>query len=222
MPVYIVFLGPPGAGKGTQASLLAQRMGLPHVATGDILRDAVSRGTELGLRAKGYMDRGELVPNELVVNIVIERLSQPDAGTGAVLDGFPRSMGQAVALEKALAERGAAVNLAIYIEVSEPELVKRLSGRWECRSCGAVYHEVTNPPRAAEVCDRCGSGLSQRSDDRPETVRRRLQVYLEQTAPLLDYYVGKGILAKVDGERPIDDVTAGIAAVVAAKGFGTR
>lgn len=212
--MYIVFLGAPGAGKGTQATVLAEKLGLVHIATGDVLRDAVRRGTELGKQAKGYMDRGELVPDTLVVDVVVDRLSQEDAARGAVLDGFPRNVPQARALDEALEKRSTAVDLAIYLNVPEAALVSRLAGRWECASCRTPYHEITNPPKKSGVCDQCGGALTQRADDRPETVRRRLQVYFEQTAPLLDYYRELGILAEVDGDKPISQVTEQVMAVV--------
>lgn len=212
--MYIVFLGAPGAGKGTQATVLAEKLGLVHIATGDVLRDAVRRETELGKQARGYMDRGELVPDALVVDVVVDRLSQPDAARGAVLDGFPRNVPQAKALDAALAARGAGVDLAIYLKVPESALIARLAGRWECAACRAPYHEVTNPPKQAGVCDQCGGALTQRADDRPETVRRRLQVYFEQTAPLLEYYRERDLLAEVDGERPIPEVAEQVLAVV--------
>lgn len=215
--MYLVFLGAPGAGKGTQATVLAERLGLMHIATGDVLRDAVRRGTELGKQAKGYMDRGELVPDTLVVDVVVDRLSQEDAAKGAVLDGFPRNVPQAKALDEALKIRGAAVDLAIYLNVPEAALVSRLAGRWECAACRTPYHEITNPSRKSGECDQCGGALTQRADDRPETVRRRLQVYFEQTAPLLDYYRERGILAEVDGDKPISQVNEQVMAVVLEK-----
>lgn len=222
--MYVVFLGAPGAGKGTQASVLAEKLGLAHISTGDVLRDAVRRETELGKQAKGYMERGELVPDALVVDLVVDRLSQEDAARGAVLDGFPRNVPQARALDDALKARGAAVDIAVYLRVPEPVLIARLAGRWECSICRAPYHELTNPPRRAGVCDQCGGPLTQRADDRPETVKRRLQVYFEQTAPLLDYYRERGVLAEVDGERPIPEVAEQVLAVVrrAEAGEGSR
>lgn len=213
--MYVVFLGAPGAGKGTQAEVVARRLGLPHVATGDVLREAVRRGTDLGKQVKGYMERGELVPDALVVDLVVDRLSQPDAAKGAVLDGFPRNIAQAEALDAALARRGDRVDVAIYLKVSEPELVRRLAARWECGVCRTPHQERTSPPKVAGVCERCGGQLVQRPDDRPETVRRRLQVYFEQTAPVLEYYRSRGILAEVDGERPIPEVTEQVMAVLA-------
>ncbi len=215
--MYVVFLGAPGAGKGTQAEVTAKKLGVPHIATGDVLRDAVRRGTELGKKAQGYMERGELVPDGLVVDLVADRLSQLDAAKGAVLDGFPRNIIQAQALDEVLKAKGRGVDMALYLRVSEPELVARLAKRWECGACKIPYHEVANPPKTPGVCDRCGGPLIQRPDDRPETVRRRLKVYFEQTAPLLDYYRGRGVLVEVDGERPIPQVTEQIMAAVAAR-----
>ena len=216
--MYIVFLGPPGAGKGTQADLLAEKFELVHISSGDLLREAVRLQTDLGKKARGYMERGELVPDSLVVDMVVDRLSWPDvARRGAILDGFPRNVNQAKALDDALKRRGASVDLAIYLRVSEPVLVQRLSARWECGACKAVYHELASPPRTPGVCDRCGGVLVQRPDDRPETVRRRLQVYFEQTLPLLEYYRERGVLVEVDGERSIPEVAADVAAAVAAR-----
>jgi len=221
--VFVVFLGAPGSGKGTQATSLAEKYGLVHVATGDLLRDAVRLGTELGAKARGYMERGELVPDDLVVAMVMDRLSQPDAARGVVMDGFPRNLDQARALDRALRERGLAVDLVIYLRVPDAVLVSRLAGRWECPSCRTPYHEVSSPPRVAGKCDRCGQPLVQRPDDRPDTVRRRLQVYLEQTAPLLEYYREQGVLVEVDGDQPIPEVSRQIvAAVEALKRGGPR
>jgi len=205
--VYVVFLGPPGAGKGTQAAVVAKRLGIVHLATGDILREAVRQGTELGQQAKEYMDRGELVPDSLVVDLVMDRISGPDAAAGAVLDGFPRSIAQAEALDGALSRMGSGVDAVVYLRVSEAELVRRLSLRWECSQCRTPYHGESRPPKRPGICDLCGGVLTQREDDRPETVRRRLKVYYEQTAPLLEYYREKGVLAEVDGEEPIPLVT---------------
>lgn len=221
--MYVVFLGAPGAGKGTQAALLAEKLGLVHVATGDVLREAVRQETDLGRKAKGYMERGELVPDSLVVDLVVDRLSQPDSAAGAILDGFPRNITQAEALDEALERRGAKVDVVIYLKVSEPALVRRLAGRWECGVCRTPYHEETKPPAQPGVCDLCGGTLIQRPDDRPETVRRRLQVYFEQTAPLLEYYRQRGVLVEVDGEQPIPEVTRQVVeAVVGREGEGDR
>ncbi len=215
--MYVVFLGAPGAGKGTQAGLTAERLGLVHMATGDVLREAVRQQSELGKQAKGYMERGELVPNSVVLDLVVDRLSQPDAAAGAVLDGFPRNIVQAEALDRALAQRGARVDAAVYLRVPEAALIKRLAGRWECGVCRTPYHEETKPSKTPGVCDLCGGVLIQRADDRPETVRKRLQVYFEQTAPLLEYYRQRGVLAEVDGDRPIPEVTRQVLEVVAAR-----
>lgn len=201
----IVLLGPPGAGKGTQARDLAEALGVPHIASGDLLREHRQRGTELGRQAQDYMDRGLLVPDELVIRMVLERLAQPDAARGFILDGFPRTLEQAQALDDALGEERA-VERAILLRVSEEEIVRRLSARLTCRSCGAVFHRITHPPRTPGRCDRCGGELSLREDDRPEVVRQRLRTYWEQTAPLVDHYRRKGKLVEVDGEGPPAEV----------------
>ncbi|MFO3797585.1 MAG: adenylate kinase [Anaerolineales bacterium] len=208
MVTYIVFLGPPGAGKGTQAKLLAERLGLAHISSGDLFRENLTRQTELGKLAKSYMDRGELVPDDVTIGMIRERLSQPDCHRGAILDGFPRTPAQAEALEKLLQERSARVNLVPLITVPADVLVERLAGRWTCRAQGHIYHEKYNPPRVPGRCDVDGSELYQREDDRAETVRRRIQVYLEQTAPLIEYYRQHGLLIEVDGTQPIEAVTA--------------
>jgi len=201
-------LGPPGVGKGTQAALLEKALGIPHVASGDLFRDAIKQGTELGRLAKSYMDRGELVPDEVTIAMVRQRLAEPDCQRGAILDGFPRTIEQAEALEAALAEEGKAINVVLYIKASEETLLARLAGRWTCRRCGAVYHSLFDPPKEAGKCDRCGGELYQRPDDTPETQRRRIQVYLAQTAPLIDYYRRKGLLVEIDGEGSIEEVQA--------------
>ncbi|MGI5837242.1 MAG: adenylate kinase [Chloroflexota bacterium] len=215
--MYIVFLGAPGAGKGTQAALLAEKQGLKHISTGEVLRDAVRRGTELGKQAKGYMDRGELVPDALVVDVVVDRLSQEDTAKGAVLDGFPRNVPQAKALDEALKARGDAVDLVVFLNVPEASLVSRLAGRLECAACRTSYHQNNNPPKKPGGCDQCDGALTQRADDRPETVRRRLQVYFEQTAPLIEYYRERGILVEVDGDKPIPLVADQVLAAVQEK-----
>ncbi len=220
--MYVVILGAPGAGKGTQATAIAERYGLVHIATGELLRDAVRWGTEPGKKAKHYMERGELVPDELVVGLVMDRLSEPDADAGALFDGFPRNLRQAMVLDEALRQRGKGVDVALYLKVSEPVLIARLSGRWECASCRTPYHELYKPPKVAGVCDQCGGVLVQRADDRPEAVKRRLQVYMEQTEPVLEHYRKRGILAEVDGEQPIPEVTRQIMAVLAARGEKVR
>lgn len=205
--MVILFLGAPGAGKGTQASLIARKLNIPHISTGDIFREAVSKGTELGRKAKEYMDRGELVPDEVVIGIVKERLSQEDCRNGFVLDGFPRTVAQAEALDKVLEDLGAKLDFVFNINVSEEEVVRRLTGRRTCRNCNAVYHVEFNPPAKDGVCDACGGELYQRDDDREETVRNRMRVYLEKTAPLIDYYKSKGVLIDINGELPVDGVT---------------
>jgi len=208
LPRFIVLLGPPGVGKGTQAALLEKALGIPHVASGDLFRDAIKRKTELGCLAKGYIDKGELVPDEVTIAMVRQRLAEPDCQRGAILDGFPRTIEQAEALEAALAEEGKAINVVLYIKASEETLLARLAGRWTCRRCGAVYHSLFDPPKEAGKCDRCGGELYQRPDDTPETQRRRIQVYLAQTAPLIDYYRRKGLLVEIDGEGSIEEVQA--------------
>jgi adenylate kinase len=205
--MFLILLGPPGAGKGTQAALLAEARGLAHIATGDMFREAMRSGSEVGQQAKAYVDRGELVPDELTIRMLLERLTQPDCASGCMLDGFPRNLEQAKALDAALAERGQAVNHVAYIRVSEGELMERLGGRWTCRQCGAVYHQRNSPPATAGRCDQCGGDLYQRSDDEPETVRRRLTVYFRDTAPLVEYYRQRGKLVEVDGEQGIEPVS---------------
>ena len=204
--MFLILLGPPGAGKGTQAVGLAEKRGLAHVATGDMFREAMRSGSELGRQAKAYVDRGELVPDELTIRMLLERVAQPDCSPGCVLDGFPRNLEQAKALDGALAERGQAVDRVLYIRVGEEELIGRLSGRWTCRQCGAVYHQRYSPPATAGRCDQCGGELYQRSDDQPETVRRRLTVYFRDTVPLVEYYWQSERLLEVDGEQDIEAV----------------
>jgi adenylate kinase len=204
--MFLILVGPPGAGKGTQAAFLAETWKLAHIATGDMFREAMRSGTEVGNQAKAYYDRGELVPDELTIKMLLERLAQPDCARGCLLDGFPRNLEQAKALDAALSQRGQAVDQVAYIRVGEEELVQRLGGRWTCRGCGAVYHERYSPPAAAGKCDQCGGELYQRSDDQPETVRRRLTVYFRDTAPLVEYYREGSKLAEVDGEQGIEAV----------------
>ncbi len=202
----LILLGAPGAGKGTQAKKIVEKYGIPHIATGDILREAVAKGTELGKKAKEYMDRGELVPDEIVIGIVKERLQQPDCEKGFLLDGFPRTLKQAEALDDMLKELGKKIDAVIYIDVPEEEVVKRIVNRRTCRNCGAVYHLIYAPPKEPNKCDKCGGELYQRDDDKEETVRQRFKVYMENTAPLIEYYEKKGILYKVDGTKNIDEV----------------
>jgi len=198
--VYIILLGAPGAGKGTQAVMLAEKMKLVQVASGDLFRQALANETELGKKAKAYMDKGQLVPNEITIQMVLERLAAPDVKEGAILDGFPRNLEQAKALDEALSEQSKGIDKVVYIKVSEGELLKRLGGRWICRSCQAPYHEVDSPPEVAGKCDRCGGELYQRSDDNVETVKNRLKVYFEETSPLIDYYKEAGKLLEINGE----------------------
>jgi adenylate kinase len=203
----LVLLGGPGAGKGTQAPIIAERLGLAHVSTGDLFRAAAKSGTPLGLEARSYMERGELVPDELTIRMLLDRLSQPDARNGVILDGFPRTEAQARALDEALAATGARVESAPYIEVPEEELMRRLSGRWICRASGHPYHEVFNPPRVPGICDEDGSELYQRADDRPQVVRARLETQLPPFREVVDHYRRAGVLVSVDGSQPVEDVT---------------
>ncbi|MCU0489556.1 MAG: adenylate kinase [Anaerolineales bacterium] len=207
MAVYIVLLGPPGAGKGTQAKIISQEKGLPHISSGDIFRENLKNQTELGVLAKGYMDRGELVPDDLTIAMIRDRLSRPDCVGGALLDGFPRTPAQAAALDVMLAEMGGKVNWVPYINVPEAELVERLTGRWTCRLNPAhIYNIKSNPPAKAGVCDIDGGELYQRDDDKEETVKNRIQVYFKQTMPLIDYYRAAGVLVEVDGKQSIEKV----------------
>ena len=203
----LVLLGAPGAGKGTQAHVLARHLGLPRVATGDLFRAAARDGSPLGLAARGYMERGELVPDELTVGMLLERLDGPDAARGAILDGFPRTRAQAEALDRALAARGNAVDAALLVEVPGDELLQRLTGRWLCSAAGHTYHETAYPPRVQGICDIDGSALIQRDDDRPEIVQARLEKQLGALADVVEHYRAAGVLQTVDGRRPIAAVT---------------
>jgi adenylate kinase len=207
--VFIVLLGPPGAGKGTQAQRLAAATKLLHVSTGDMFRENVRNETELGKIARRYMDAGELVPDEITIDMLLERISRDDAKAGAMFDGFPRNVVQAEALDRALAARSARIDHALLISVRDEELVQRLGGRWICRSCGALYHERNDPPATPGVCDRCGGELYQRDDDRPDVVRTRLEKQ-KPPADLIEHYRRAGVLREVDGEQPLDAVTAAL------------
>ena len=210
----IILLGAPGAGKGTQAATLHEELNAPHIATGDLFRAALSQGTPLGLEAKSYMDRGELVPDGVTVRMLLERISQPDASDGYILDGFPRSLAQAEALDEALGGRNQKVDKVMLVDVSEDELIRRLSGRWICRACQTPYHAVNNPPKTVGVCDADDGELYQRDDDKPETVKNRLGVYRDQTAPLIDYYSAQQLLTRINGEQEIGGVRSDLLAAL--------
>ena len=205
--MYVVLLGLPGAGKGTQAQRLQKTTGLVHISSGDLFRENIGKGTELGKRAQEFVSSGALVPNEITIGMILDRIAQPDVNKGFMLDGFPRTMEQANALDEALAGRESAIDRAIYIKVAPEELVRRLGGRWSCPECGAVYNEINQPPKEAQVCDNCGARLTQREDDRPEVVRKRIDLQMEGLEPLLAHYRGQGKLAEVDGQRGADEVT---------------
>ena len=212
----IIMLGAPGAGKGTQAKKIAEKYQIPHISTGDIFRANIKTGTELGKKAKTYMDQGLLVPDELVVDLVVDRVGQEDCTKGYVLDGFPRTIPQAEALDKALAELGQKMDFAVDVEVPDENIINRMSGRRACVGCGATYHLVYAPTKMENVCDNCGGELVLRDDDKPETVKKRLDVYHEQTQPLIEYYTNSGILKTVDGTADIGDVFAEIVGILGA------
>lgn len=218
----LVFLGPPGAGKGTQAEILSEKTGLPHVSPGDVFRKAVRDGTPLGRRAKEYMDAGRLVPDDITVGIIKEKITSADCSRGFILDGFPRNIKQAEALEQIMAETGLRIDAAVDFHVSTEVLIERSVGRRVCRSCGATYHVKHNPSRRGDLCEVCGGPLVQRDDDREETVMRRLAVYEEQTAPLVEFYRRKGLLRRVNGDQPLASVTAEVGAVLSDLGIGER
>jgi adenylate kinase len=211
-PLFIVMMGAPGAGKGTQSRMLSEALGVPQISSGDIFRENLKNATPLGLLAKQYMDSGALVPDDVTINMVMERLSRPDCAAGAVLDGFPRTLAQAAALDKALADKALQVRLAPLLEVSDDAVISRMAGRRVCRNCQAMYHVEFSPPKAEGVCDKCGGELYRRADDEPETVRNRLFVYYKQTAPLVGYYFAHGVLVLLNGERPIEAVQADLLA----------
>ena len=212
----IIMLGAPGAGKGTQAKMIAAKYGIPHVSTGDIFRANIKNGTELGKKAKTYMDAGQLVPDSLTVDLLIDRISQDDCANGYVLDGFPRTIPQAQCLEEALSARGESVDYAINVEVPDSNIVNRMGGRRACVTCGATYHIVHIPPKKEGICDKCGSELILRDDDKPETVQNRLKVYHEQTQPLIDFYSKKGVLKEVDGTQDMNAVFEDIVKILGA------
>ena len=204
--LHIVFLGAPGAGKGTQAATVAQDMNLKHIATGDLFRQALSKDTELARQAKFYMEKGQLVPDEITIKMVLERIAQPDCSGGVIFDGFPRTLAQAEALDKALAEQGKAVSKVVFIDVAQGELLKRLTGRWICRACQTPYHEISSPPKVQGKCDKCGGELYQRADDKEETIKERLQVYFKETAPLIEYYRKAGKILEIEGVGEVAEV----------------
>ena len=212
----IIMLGAPGAGKGTQAKKIAEKYGVPHISTGDIFRANIKNGTELGKKAKTYMDQGLLVPDELVVDLVVDRVQQDDCAKGYVLDGFPRTIPQAESLDAALDKLSEKIDYAINVEVPDENIINRMSGRRACVGCGATYHIVYNAPKAGDVCDVCGEKLILRDDDKPETVKKRLDVYHEQTQPLIDYYSKAGVLKEVDGTLNMEEVFQAIVQILGA------
>ena len=216
MATFIVLLGGPGAGKGTQAKMLVDELGIPQVSTGDLFRENLRNETKLGKLAQGYMNRGELVPDEVTVGMVSERFARPDCAGGALLDGFPRTVPQAEGLDRLLVEKNEKLTIAPYIKVEPEILLQRLAGRWTCRRCGTMYHVIFNPPKVAGACDACGGELYQREDDTPETQQRRIDVYFEQTAPLIEWYQDKALLVEINGEQPIEAVGVGLLAAVKA------
>ena len=209
-----IMVGAPGAGKGTQAKMIADKYGVPHISTGDIFRANIKNGTELGMEAKKYMDQGLLVPDELTVRILLDRVAQDDCKNGYVLDGFPRTIPQAEVLDSELTKLGDHIDYAINVDVPDENIVKRMSGRRACLTCGATYHIEHVPPKKEGICDVCGSELVLRDDDKPETVKNRLNVYHEQTQPLIDFYTEKGVLKTVDGTVPMEEVFAAITAIL--------
>ena len=212
----IIMLGAPGAGKGTQAKKIADKYQVPHISTGDIFRANIKNGTELGMKAKTYMDQGLLVPDELVVDLVVDRLAQDDCANGCVLDGFPRTIPQAECLDAALAAKGEAIDYAVDVDVPDENIINRMSGRRACVACGATYHIVHIPTKVEGVCDRCGESLILRDDDKPETVKKRLDVYHAQTQLLNDYYTGKNVLRTVDGTQDMEAVFQAIVDILGA------
>ena len=222
MKRFIVLLGPPGAGKGTQAQMLAHSLGLPHVSSGDLFRDHLSRAMELGQLARSYMDRGDLVPDDVTVRMVIDRISRPDCEAGVILDGFPRTLAQAVALDSELARRGNRITVVPLIQVPDDVIVERLTARRVCRNCDAVYNLMFHPPQTEGECEVCGGHLYQRDDDNAETVQKRICTYYRETAPLIGYYYAKGLLAEIDGQQPIADVQTELRAALEVVGDNFR
>ncbi|MFC3501384.1 adenylate kinase [Micromonospora krabiensis] len=214
----LVLVGPPGAGKGTQAEFIAAHLSVPKISTGDIFRSNVSQGTPLGVEAKRYMDAGELVPDEVTINMVRDRLAEPDASEGFLLDGFPRTTPQAAALDKLLADLGTALDVVLELVVDDDEVIRRLSGRRTCRGCGKIWHVEFDATTREGICDRCGAELFQRDDDKPETIATRLREYAEKTAPLVDYYGAQGKLVGIDATGPVEDVT--VRAIDALRSYG--
>ena len=212
--LYVIMLGAPGAGKGTQARMLSEALGMPQISSGGIFRQNLKDATPLGLLAKGYMDRGGLVPDDVTISMVMDRLTQSDCSRGAILDGFPRTLTQADVLDKALAERGAQIGMVPLLDVGDEALIERLAGRRVCGDCQAMYQVKLAPPKVEGRCDKCGGELFQRSDDEPETVRNRLFVYYKQTAPLVGYYFAHRVLVSLDGDRPVDEVQADLLALI--------
>ena len=210
----LILLGAPGAGKGTQAEVICKHLGIPAISTGNILREALKSGTEMGLKAKAFMDAGQLVPDEIVIGIIKDRLAEEDCKNGFILDGFPRTIPQAEVLEEALTKLGDRIDYAINVEVPDENIVKRMGGRRACVNCGATYHIEHVPPKKEGICDNCGSELILRDDDKPETVKNRLSVYHKQTQPLIDFYNGKGVLRTVDGTVDMKDVFNAIVAIL--------
>ncbi len=216
MGLYVVLLGGPGAGKGTQAEMLVRVLGIPQVSTGDLFREHLRGETDLGMLAKTYMDRGELVPDNVTVKMVRDRLARPDCGAGALFDGFPRTVPQAEGLDSLLVDMGERLTSVPYVRVSPQVLLQRLAGRWTCRQCGAMYHAIYSPSSMAGECDKCGGALYQREDDTPATQRHRIDVYFDQTTPLIEWYRDRGLLVEIDGEQSIEQVGADLLAAIEA------
>lgn len=214
MTKYLVLFGPPGVGKGTQAERLKEELRIAHVATGDLFRDNLKRETELGKLAKSYMDRGALVPDEVTIGMVRERLKEPDTQNGVLFDGFPRTIAQAEALDRLLRERSGKIEKVLFINAAPEVLLERLGNRWTCKQCGAVYNANSKPPQVAGVCDVCGGEVYQRPDDKPEVQKKRIDVYLEQTSPLIEYFDRLGMLARIDGQQLIEKVYADVKAAI--------